>query len=342
MRNSMKKFLPLVLLPVLVTGNLLADDEGDSASGFEKGNLFYSPSVVRVETITPNQEAGYGTGVVVNDEGLVLTSTSSIAYGPGLSYGMQAVKGGKYYEAELLGVDPLSGVAALRVEGGELAFAKKADTQSLEVGTAVTAVGLGPNFGQVRSAGVITAVEQKRVGLIPGGFENFIETDVEIDRMKTGGPLMNLKGEWIGINFQASRERTLQLQSSSGYAIPADMALEITDKLIKGGGTFSRGFLGVLLQEIPINDPVDGEEDEKKIEPGVVVANVSEGTPAEKAGLLKGDVIRELEGEAVSEIADLRLEISNRAPGTRVEFLILREEKEIKIPVTLGELPKRE
>ncbi len=327
-----------MLILLAQNGILQAEEKSGGSTETEEGNLFYSPSVVKVLTVTPNQAPMGWTGVVVNPEGLVLTSSNCISIGPSLQYQVQASKGGKYYPAKLLGSDPLSGIAALRVEGAELAFAKKADSDSMEVGIPVTAVGLGPDFGQVRSAGVITALGQKRVGLIPGGFENFIEMDVAIDELKAGGPLMDLKGRWIGINFQPARERAMHMQSSNGYAIPAAMALEIAGKLIKGGGSFGRGFLGVLLQEI-VDDVADDSDEENRA--GVVVANVSEGTPAMKAGLLKGDVILDLDGDSVLAIADLRLAISNKAPGSEVKFLILREEKETIIPVKLGELPDR-
>lgn len=308
------------------------------SGAFEGGELFFSPSVVRVLTITPNQAETGGSGVVVSEDGLILTSSESIESGPLITHQVVSSGGGQSLPAKFLGSDPLTGIAVLRVEGVELSAAKVGEEGSLEEGDRVTAVGLGPDFLQVRSAGAVSMIGQKSLGLIPSGYENFIQTDVPVGEVHAGGALMDSEGKWVGLNFQPLPERSHLLPAGTGVAIPASMALSIADKLIEGGGTIRRGLLGIFLKDLTAEVAAGLGRKENE---GVLVANVGKGSPAEMAGIKAGAVILELNGQLVTSLLDLRLAVSDKTPGSDVELEIFQDGEAATISVTLGELPER-
>jgi len=344
----MKSFLSVICLAALNIVCLASEGEKAESpqkaetkkysGAFEDDQLFFSPSVVRVLTITPNQADAGGSGVVVSEDGLILTSSECIDSGPLITHHVVSSGGGQGLPAKFLGSDPLTGVAVLKVEGGDFSPAKIAEEGSLGEGDRVTVVGVGPDFLQVRSAGAITIIGQKSLGLIPGGYENFIQTDVPVDNVRAGGALMDSEGKWVGLNFRPLQERTHLLPAESGVAIPASMALSIAERLIEGGGTIRRGLLGIFLKDL--TEEVAASLGRKEND-GVLVANVGKESPAEMAGIKAGAIILELNEKPVTSLLDLRLEVSDKTPGSEVELTIFQDGETATISVTLGELPER-
>jgi len=199
------------------------------------------------------------------------------------------------------------------------------------VGEWVIAIGNPFGLSQTVTVGVVSAKGRSRIGI--NDYEDFIQTDAAINPGNSGGPLVNIHGEAVGMN-------TAIFSRSGGYmgigfAIPINMAKAIKDQLLKKGKV-TRGWLGVVIQDI--DEELAKSFGLEKTE-GVLIAEVSEGSPAEKAGLKQGDIILRLNGKKVDDLGELRNKIALTAPGTKVKLEVLRENKRRTIQVTIGEQP---
>jgi Do/DeqQ family serine protease len=274
-------------------------------------------------------EQALGSGVIVQSDGHILTNEHVID-------GAQDIKvdlaNRRTYSAALIGSDPPSDLAVLKISAGGLPVLELGDSDAVRVGDVCLAVGNPLGVGETVTSGIISA-KQRATGLSSGSFEDFLQTDAPINRGNSGGALVNTRGELIGINSQILSSTGGSI--GIGFAIPSNMARSVMDQLI-GKGKVQRGILGVGIQ--PLTSDLAASLGLKDVR-GILVNSVTPGGPGEKAGLKPGDVILKLNGKDVNDPNTLRNEIASTAPGTEVTLTIERNGIEQDIRAKLGELP---
>jgi serine protease Do len=238
----------------------------------------------------------------------------------------------KTVPAKIVGADPKTDIALLKVEEKNLPAIKMGDSDKLQVGEWVLAIGspMSPNLAHTVTSGIVSAKGRSNVGL--ADYEDFIQTDAAINPGNSGGALINLDGELVGINTAiATRSGGFQ---GIGFAVPVNMAKFVMESLIKHG-TVVRGYLGVYIQDI---DETMAKAMKLPGTEGALVSDVTEDSPAAKAGIKQGDVILEMNGEKVKSTTQLRNTIAATMPGTEIKLKIWRDGKEKTIEVKLGKL----
>lgn len=268
-----------------------------------------------------------GSGFIVSEDGYVLTNNHVIE---GADEIYVRFNDRRELKAELVGSDQRSDLAVLKVEAEDLPVAKLGKSSELKVGEWVFAIGSPFGFDYTVTAGIVSA---KGRSLPNENYVPFIQTDVAINPGNSGGPLFNMDGEVIGINSQIYTRSGGFMGVS--FAIPMDVAMDVVTQL-KSQGFVSRGWLGVLIQEVS-KDLADSFGLKKPY--GALVAQVVEGSPAQEAGLKAGDVIVEYEGEEIDLSSELPHLVGQTKVGNSAQLLVVREGEEVKISVTIGELP---
>ncbi len=268
---------------------------------------------------------GQGSGFIISPDGLIMTNNHVVGDADKVTV---RLLDGREFTADTIGTDPATDIALIKIDETDLPFLKLGDSDKLEVGDWVLAVGNPFGLSHTLTAGIVSAKGRSGIGL--NDYENFIQTDAAINPGNSGGPLVNLDGEVVGIN-------TAIFSRSGGYmgigfAIPINMAKQIRDQLVKHGKV-TRGRLGVYIQDLTRDLAESFGLDKSE---GILVAQVIEDSPAEKAGLKRGDVILEIDGDPVGKVADFRNRVALTAPGTRVRLLVLRDGRKKTIKVTIG------
>jgi Do/DeqQ family serine protease len=278
----------------------------------------------------PQIERGVGSGVIVDAAGTVMTNFHVVEGADKITV---LTNDNKSYDAKIVGTDAPSDLAVLKIEGAELPSLKLGDSDSVRVGDIVLAIGNPLGIGQTVTAGIISA-KGRRTGLGDGSFEDFLQTDAPINRGNSGGALVNLNGELIGINSQILSGGPGGGNIGIAFSIPSNMARSIMEQLLKDGKV-RRGMLGVNIQSITDDTAkAIGLTDTS----GALVSNVRSGSAADKAGVKRNDVIRAINGERIEDSNALRNKIAGTLPGTEVKLTILRDGKEVEVTVTLDEL----
>ncbi|MEX2481466.1 MAG: DegQ family serine endoprotease [Gammaproteobacteria bacterium] len=281
---------------------------------------------------------GQGSGFVLSvDDGLledktyILTNNHVVASAEKIRVRFQD---GREFDAEIVGRDPRSDLAVIAIEAGGMTALPLGDSSALEVGEWVVAIGNPFGLQHTLTVGVVSAKGRTSLGI--NDYEDFIQTDAAINPGNSGGPLVNLDGKVVGVN-------TAIFSRSGGYmglgfAIPINLAKTIADQLIDKGEV-TRGYLGIVIQQLTA-----GLAESFDIEPGsgIVVAQVSEDSPADQAGLRQGDVIVAYRGAPVRDVGRFRNEVALTAPGSRVMLGVLRDGERLDLPVTVGELSEDE
>ena len=273
------------------------------------------------------QEESLGSGVIVSTDGYILTSNHVIEGADEVKIVMTS---GRQFTAEVVGTDPPTDTAVLKVDATELPAVTIANSDKIEVGDVVLAIGNPCGIGQTVTMGIVSATRRGTLGIVD--YEDFIQTDASINPGNSGGALVDAEGRLVGINT-AILSRTGG-NMGVGFAIPINMGRYVMEQLI-GNGKVSRGFLGVGLQ--PITPDLANRLQLENMR-GALVSQVEEGTPAAEAGFKPYDVIVEYNGREVSDSQQLRLMVSQTAPRTKVTFKVMRDGKPKNFNVTLAEL----
>jgi len=283
---------------------------------------------------TPRKEhrvMGQGSGFIVSGDGIILTNNHVVG---GADLITVRLHDGRELLAKVIGADPHTDVAVIKVEGKNLPVMELGDSGRLEVGEWVLAFGNPFGLTHTVTAGVVSAKGRSNIGITD--YEDFIQTDAAINPGNSGGPLVNLEGQAVGIS-------TAIFSRSGGYmgigfAIPINMARKIQDQLI-ASGSVTRGFLGVILQDLT---PELASSFGVKERSGLLVGDVSRDSPAEAAGLQRGDVLLRLDGKPIENLGTFRNQIALMVPGSGIRLAVLRDGKEQTIDVKIGKRPSQE
>ncbi len=275
----------------------------------------------------PRRVPATGSGFIIDEDGHIITNNHVIANAEGITVRLYD---GEEYSAQVVGGDPDTDIAVIRIDANrDLPTAELGDSEGLKVGQFAVAIGSPQGLEGSLSFGHISALGRQQLALPDPDlrFQNFIQTDAAINLGNSGGPLVNINGEVIGINtaivFGAD---------SLGFAIPINLAKRVVPELI-ADGRVTRGYLGVEITDAQPLAQGLGMPDNN----GAFVENVREGTPAEEAGLQTYDVIRSVDGQTVQNATDVVYMISDISPGSTVTLEVWRDEELVEIEVTLAE-----
>jgi len=284
----------------------------------------------------PGQKRKYkssalGSGVIVSEDGYILTNNHVVK-------GAEEIKvilfDKREFKGKVVGTDPRTDLAVVKIDAKNLPTLSFGDSGKLKTGDIVLAVGNPFGLSQTITMGIVSAVGRSNIGL--ADFEDFIQTDAAINPGNSGGALVNGSGELVGIN-------TAIFSTSGGYmgigfSIPSDMAKVVMDSIIKYGKVI-RGWLGVSIQDLT---PELAKSLGIKETEGALIAGVENGSPADKAGLKRGDLVTEMNGKMIADVTSLRNMVAATAPETRVDFKIIRNGTEQSITATLSEYKEKQ
>jgi serine protease Do len=316
-------------------------DQGDPFGDDFWNYFFYrrSPSPRQRTPRTPQRRqdvtTAKGSGFIISADGYILSNNHLV--GEAEKVNVELVDGRKFI-AKKIGSDPETDVAVVKIDAGNLPYLELADSDTLEVGEWVLAIGNPLGLSHTVTAGIVSAKGRSGLNLdtpYPPTYQNFIQTDAAINFGNSGGPLINLDGKVVGINTAIVGPGG---NIGIGFAIPINMAKNIADQLMAGKG-IERGFLGVQIQDL---DPNKAEFFDLKDTKGVVIPEVTEGSAADKAGLKHDDVILEINGEPVESADAFRNRVAMLKPGTDVKLTIWRDGKKKTITATLAKRPPLE
>lgn len=309
-----------------------AEQRSRSAQQFPFGedDFFRQFPMPRQQNPRSPVERGLGSGVIVSADGTILTNFHVV---DGAERITVLMNDNTSFEAKIIGSDQPSDLAVLKIEGQNLPFLTLGNSDNVRVGDIVLAIGNPLGIGQTVTAGIISA-KGRRTGLSDGSFEDFLQTDAPINRGNSGGALVNLNSELIGINSQIlSSPGSSGGNIGIGFAIPSNMAKSVMDQLL-ANGKVRRGMLGINIQNIT-------DDTAKSLEltdtGGVIVSNVRTGSAADKAGIKRGDIVVAINGEKIEDSNVLRNKVAGTLPGNEIKLTILRDGKQQDVTATLDE-----
>ena len=280
----------------------------------------------------PNREfrqRGMGSGSIIDSEGYILTNHHVVGVADRI---IVVMYDGEEKDAKIVGTDPESDIAVIKIEGNGLPVLPMGDSEKILVGEDVIAVGNPFGLIQTVTYGIVSAKGRSNVGI--NEYENFIQTDAAINPGNSGGPLVNLRGEIVGVNSAIfSQSGGYQ---GIGFAVPINMASKIMKDLIDKGSV-SRGWLGVGIQDVSQDL---AKAFKLKNTKGSLITAVMENTPAQRAGMLKGDVVVRINDKLIQNSNHLRNEIANAGAFTEIDLELIREGKSINIKLKLDERPQ--
>ncbi len=281
---------------------------------------------------TPQQKKAYalGSGFIIDSSGIIVTNNHVINDAEDI---LVRFEDGKEYEAKVIGADPLSDLAILKIKSNEkFKPVKFGDSDKARIGDWVIAIGNPLGLSGTVTAGIISA-RNRNIGM--SRYEDFIQTDASINQGNSGGPLFNMDGDVIGINTAIlGREGNIGI----GFSIPSNNAKIVIDQLIKYGET-KRGWLGVRIQYVT-KEIADVEKLDKP--KGALVVSVADGSPSGKGGIKAGDIILEFDGKLINEMKELPLIVAQTEVGKTVEVKIWRSQREVIKKIKLGRLETSE
>ncbi|MCL4401738.1 MAG: DegQ family serine endoprotease [Acidobacteria bacterium] len=284
------------------------------------------------EAPRPEREQSLGSGVVVSPEGYILTNNHVVN---GATDIRVTLSDKRQFKARVIGTDPKTDVAVLKIDATGLRPIVIGDSSQVEVGDYALAIGDPFGVGQTVTMGIVSATRRSNLGI--EDYEDFIQTDAPINPGNSGGALVNQRGELIGINTAIIAHGSDGNQGI-GFAVPSDLARQVMTDILKDGKVI-RAYLGIMPQDVtPAIAKAFGEKEPR----GALVGDVTPGSPAQKSGLQKGDIVLEVNGKPVSDSNALRMNISMMRPDTTVNMKIWRNQAEQNLTVQLAALPGSE
>jgi len=279
-------------------------------------------------------EEGLGSGVIVSPDGYILTNNHVVEGADELRV---SLSDGREFTAEIVGTDPKTDVAVIKIPAENLPTLILADSDKLRVGDVVFAVGNPLGVGQTVTMGIVSA-KGRSVGILGdiGGYEDFIQTDAAINMGNSGGALVDARGRLVGVNSAILSPSRGNI--GIGFAIPVNLASSIMNSLVETGAV-ARGYLGVSTEMMTpeIAEQLGLSPDAK----GVIITDIIPDTAAEKAGLERSDVIVSINGHAVGAVEELRLIIAQMQPGSAVQLGVIRDSRRRTVEVTLDQVLDR-
>jgi serine protease Do len=284
------------------------------------------------------KEEGLGSGVIVSPDGYILTANHVVSGADEIKVAI-ADDNKKEYTAKVIGTDPQTDVAVLKINATGLPAITLADSDQLEIGDVVLAIGNPFGVGQTVTMGIVSGLGRYGYGINgANGYENFIQTDAAINPGNSGGALVDAEGRLVGINTAIiTGNRGFHGNDGIGFAVPVNMARRSMERLISGGKV-TRGYLGILPQDIT---PGLAQQFNLASQNGALVGDVVPGTPAEKAGIKPGDVVIAFNGMDVSDAHGLQLAVSQCEPGSPATVKLIHDGLQKNLTVTLAELPNQ-
>jgi len=288
----------------------------------------------------PEDEApsgGMGSGVIVSPEGYILTNHHVIEGAEAIEVNLND---GRRAMAKVIGTDPETDLALLKIELGQLPVIVLGQVDSLQVGDAVLAIGNPFGVGQTVTSGIVSALGRKQLGI--NTFENFIQTDAAINPGNSGGALVDANGALMGINTAIYSRSGGNM--GIGFAVPVSTATQIMDSLIKDGKV-TRGWIGVeprpLNAELAESFGIAKDKSTGELPKGVLINGVLQNSPAAKAGLQPGDLILKVAGQGVGDVPDMLSRVAALKPGETAVILLQRNGQSMEVRVTPGTRPVR-
>jgi len=275
-------------------------------------------------------QQGMGSGIIIDKKGHVLTNYHVVSDVDEIKVQLGDKR---RFEAEIVGTDPASDIAVIRIKGNvpsDLPVAELGDSDAMQVGNIVMAIGSPFGFIQTVTTGVLSAKGRAGIGI--NTYEDFLQTDAAINPGNSGGPLVNMRGQVVGINSVIAT--SIGQFAGVGLAIPINMVKAVLPTLTSGG-KIVRGFLGIGIQEL--TSDLAQQFGANTIN-GALVSDISKGGPADKAGLKPGDIILRYDGKSIQDTAHLKNMVAATPPGARVKIEILRNGKEEPLTATVGKL----
>jgi Do/DeqQ family serine protease len=329
-----------------------ASATGNSVGSLSAAAKKASPSVVSINTASNKQNqpdhskdpwfryffgdsdesspnAGVGSGVIVSADGYILTNNHVVESADEITV---ILNDGRRTQAKLVGTDPDTDLAVLKIKLDKLPVMVLSSTEQLQVGDIVLAIGNPFGVGQTVTSGIVSALGRNQLGI--NTFENFIQTDAAINPGNSGGALVDVQGNLLGINTAIYSRSGGSM--GIGFAIPVNTARQVLEGIVKQGQVV-RGWIGVEPTEIT---PDLAKTFNVQRTSGVIITGVLQTGPAFKAGVKPGDVLLSVEGETVRNVAELLTRVSALKPGQPARMKVLRQNDEIELTVTPGQRPK--
>jgi len=302
-------------------------------SGDDCFDRFFGPRQQEEPRKQEYRQRGLGSGVIISNDGYIITNNHVVQNADSI---FVRTYDERRYTAKVIGTDPKTDIAVLKIDADKLKPISVGDSDDLQVGEIVLAVGspMSENLAYTVTQGIVSAKGRSNVGL--ADYEDFIQTDAAINPGNSGGPLVNLDGKLVGINTAIASNTGGFL--GIGFAVPVNMAVHVKNSLIADGEVV-RGWLGVMIQNV--NEELAEAFDTKGTD-GVLVSDVVADGPAADARIEVGDIIIALDGTPVRTMAQLRNTIAGMSPGTTVNLTLLREGVRRTVAVELGRLPDEE
>jgi serine protease Do len=311
-----------------------SEDQGDPNDSFDPFGedflrRFFGGQLPQLRAPRKYLERGQGSGFIISRDGYILTNNHVVGNVDKMT--VELKDGRKFNHAKVIGTDPASEVALIKIDSNDLPVLPLGDSDKMEIGDWVIAIGNPFGLMETVTVGVVSAVGRSNVHI--AAYEDFIQTDAAINPGNSGGPLINLDGQAIGINTAIVSESGGYM--GIGFAIPINMARAIEEQLRKHGKVI-RGYLGLYGQDVTpdmaklLKLPQAG---------GVAVAQIEPNSPAAQAGVRRGDVIVAMNGNKIESYDAFRNQIASMAPGTKAQLNVLRDGKTIELTATLQERP---
>jgi serine protease Do len=272
---------------------------------------------------------GLGSGMIMNSQGYILTNNHVVA---GATKIQVFLADGREYPGKVVGTDPKTDLAVVKINTHEkLPHVTFGNSDKLKVGDWVVAIGAPRGLDQTVTQGIISAKHRRGI-LNPSSYQDYLQTDAAINPGNSGGPLLNLQGQVIGVNSAIISESGGF--EGIGFAIPSDIAVHIADELIKNGKV-TRGWLGVSIRDVT---PALQKSKKLTVSQGALIVEVVKGSPADKAGLEKNDVITAYQGQPIRNASELQNEVANTTIGKEITLTALRNGKSREFKVKIGNL----